>query len=317
MAKRKRPPLRSDPCENADQAELAALQMGTAPISAGIIDEKLAGADEDYLGDPTLRREEWERDKGFEEAEAAAATEIERRVLLLGDAYPFRRDGSRLTYVPTAPHLYELLLLLSLAENYSSGRNKVLPRAFEALSCLIAEAYLGDDSGSYRMGWPRPRGSATTLKGAVEELRKISGNHLGEWAWGPKEGNPADPSPQRAKEQGLDIVAWKKSIDGRAGQLYLLGQCACGKNWESDAKLQDLSTKLLNEWIREIASVDPVRAIFTPRHAPDEKLPFISRHGGIVFDRARLTLLATRRKAAEVLLDQQPRIRHVMKLCMP
>lgn len=75
------------------------------------------------------------------------------------------------------------------------------------------------------------------------------------------------------------------------GSFTCWGQCACGKNWHTDAKLQDLNIKILNEWVSEIANVDPVRAIFTPRHALDEKL-FISRHGGIVFDRVRLTLLA-------------------------
>lgn len=305
---------RTDPTESADQAELAAFQMGNTAISAGTIDEKLSGFDDDYpAGDRVL-----ERDKALEEAEADAATEIDRRARLLGDSYPFRRVGSRLIHAPveTQTQLYELLLLMSLAGDYKTGRNRLLPRVFEALSCLIAEAYLGDDAASYRIGWPRPRGSATTLKGAIEELRQTTGAHCGEWRWGPKEGNPEDPSPQRAKEQGLDIVAWKKSVDGRAGQLYLLGQCACGKNWDSDAKLQDLNLKILNEWVKEIANVDPVRAIFTPRHALDEKLPFISRHGGIVFDRVRLTLLAKRDKAAAELLAQTARIRHVMKLCM-
>ena len=83
-----------------------------------------------------------------------------------------------------------------------------------------------------------------------------------------------------------------------------------------DAKLQDLNIKILNEWVSEIANVDPVRAIFTPRHALDEKLPFISRHGGIVFDRVRLTLLAKREKAATVLLAENARMQHVMQLCM-
>mgnify|MGYP001491005087 CR=1 FL=1 len=318
MASRKRQPPRADPTENADQAELAALRMEMAPISAGIIDERLASADDDYPGDPELRRENWERDKGLEEAESAAATEIERRSKLLGEAYPFRRSGSRLTYAPApvAPYLYEFLLALSLAESYSAGRRKVLPRAFEALSCLIAEAYLGEDADSYRMGWPRPRGTATTLKSAVGELRQKAGSHLGEWKWGPKDGNPEDTSPQFAKEQGLDVVAWKKNVDGRAGQLYLLGQCACGKNWDTDAKLQDLNIRLLHEWICEIASVDPIRAIFTPRHALGQKLPFISRHGGIVFDRIRLTLLATKGRAAEELGQRQRSIKRLTQLCM-
>lgn len=316
MARSGRKKLRVDPTESADQAELAAMTLGMAPLSSGVLDERLASVDDDYSGDPELAREDWERDKGLEEAESAVAGEIDRRAHLLGDAYPFVRAGSRLTYVEKAPYLYEFLLALSLAESYSAGRYRVLPRVFEVLSCLIAEAYLGDDASSYRMGWPRPRGAAATLKAAVAELHSKAGKHVGEWIWGPKDGNPEDPTPKRAKEQGLDVVAWKRSIDGRAGQLYLLGQCACGKGWDSDTKLQDMNIKLLNEWISEIASVTPVRAIFTPRHALDHKLPFISRHGGLVFDRTRLTLLATRDRAATQIRSHQRSITRLTKLCM-
>lgn len=316
MTKRHAAPLRADPTENADQAELVAMRMGTAPISAGIIDERLASVDDDYVGDPENERKVWERDKELEEAEGAAATEIDRRSKLLGAVYPFHRDGSRLTYEPKPPYLYEFLLALSLTDSYSAGAKKALPRFFEMLSCLMAEVYLGEDTDSFRMGWPRSLAGATTLKAAVAELRRRSGDHVGDWKWGPREGNPEDPSPQRAKDQGLDVVAWKKNIDGRAGQLYLLGQCACGKNWDTDAKLQDLNEKLLNEWICEIASVHTIRAIFTPRHALDERLPFISRHGGLVFDRIRLTLLATRDKAATALAAHQARIEELTQVCL-
>lgn len=307
---------RADPTENADQAEAAALRMGMAPIGAGTIDDRLADNDEDFLGDPDLVDNTWDRGKGFEEADNATTTEIDRRAQLLGDAYPFARERSRLTYTGSETGLYEFLLGLSLAESYSRGPYAVLPRVFEVLACLVAEAYLGEDADSYRMGWPRPKGTATTLKAAVGELRQKSGGNMGEWVWAPKEGNPTDPSPGRAKEQGLDVVAWKRSIDGRAGQLYLLGQCACGKSWSTDAKLQDMNTKLLNEWISEISCVDPIRAIFTPRHALDEELPFISRHGGLVFDRIRLTLLGLRPRVASKLSTRPKTVIRLTKLCL-
>lgn len=314
MAK-KRPPLRTDPTENADQAELAAWRSGMAPIGYGIIDERLAGADDDYLGDPQLKREEWERDKAYEEAENAATTEIQRRIDLLGDAYPFTRAGSRLIYTSKAPYLYEFLLSLSLSESYSKGKRAVLPRVFEVISCLIAEVYLGEDADSFRIGWPRPKGAATTLMAAITDLRTKAGNLDGEWIWGPKQGNPINPTPAQAKEQGLDIVAWKKSPDGRTGQLYLLGQCACGKSWDSDAKLQDLNLAILNEWISEIACVKPVRAIFTPRHALDGRLPFLSRHGGMVFDRARLAILGAKPRAATELAAHKLSLERLTRLC--
>lgn len=316
MSRRKRPPIKTDATENADQAEVAAFLNNNAPIAVGLLDEKLASAEEDHRSESTRRGATVERDTAYEEAVGATATEIDRRANLLEDAYPFKREHGRLVYKPQQPYLYEFLLCLSMAPSYSSGRFRRLPRAFEVLSCHLAEAYLGGDTASYRMGWPRPKGSPTTLKAAVEELRMKAGSHQGDWHWHPKEGNPIDPTPQVAKEQGLDVVAWKKSPDGRAGQLYLLGQCACGKNWDSDAKLQDLNIKTLQEWIHEISSVDPVRAIFTPRHALDHRLPFLSRQAGLVFDRVRLTLLAKHAKPAALLASRQASLARLSKMCV-
>lgn len=315
MTRRQRAPVNTDPSENADQAELAAFLNGDTAISSCVLDDRLAEALDDYSGDPILEVARWERDKPFEEAVNAAATEIDRRVRLLKDAYPFKRESGRLIYTPKPPHLYEFFLALTFAPSYTEGRFRVLPRVFEVLACHLAEAFLEGETDSYRMGWPRPHGAATTLKAAVEELRQKSGDHAGEWRWGPKEGNPVDPTPRHAKEQGLDIVAWKKSVDGRAGQLYLLGQCACGKGWDTDAKLTDLSLALLREWISEIASVPPLRAIFTPRHALDERLPFISRHGGLVFDRTRLTLLSRHQKLTPLLAPRTTTLKRLTNMC--
>jgi hypothetical protein len=263
-----------------------------------------------------LATQTWERDKAFEEAANNVTTEIDRRAALLGSHYPFKRKGGGLIYLGSANGLYEYMLCLSLADSYSEGRKAIATRAFEAVSCIIAEAYLGEDAASYRMGWPRKKGSPTTFKGCVDELRQVTGNNTGEWKWGPKELNPVDPTPAKVKEQGLDVVAWKKSVDGRAGQLYLLGQCACGKSWESDAKLQDLSLGLLHEWISEISSVNPIRAIFTPRHAVNDQLPFLSRHGGLVFDRVRITLLGERAAALSAIQGRPKTLKRLSQMCL-
>lgn len=316
MSRKKHQTLRTDPTENADQAELNALRNGSSPVGFGILDERISGAGDDYTGDPALKIEEWERGKEFEEAENAVTTEIDRRAALLGAHYPFVRKKSGLHYRPSNSGLYEYLLCLSLASDYSSGKKAIATRTFEAVSCVIAQSYLGDDADSYRMGWPRKKGSPTTFKGCVEELHVKSGGHQGEWCWGPKQLNPASPSPQMIKEQGLDVVAWKKSVDGRAGQFYLLGQCACGKSWSSDAKLQDLSIDLLHEWIAEISSVKPLRAIFTPRHAMDDRLPFLSRHGGLVFDRVRITLLGEKSPARSVIAKRPQTLRRLGQMCL-
>lgn len=317
IRKRRKPPLRADATESADQAERAAVINDAAPLSTGLIDERLALNDDDYRGDPALKLADWERDKAYEEAFNAVATEISRRAILLGDSYPFKVTGSQLAYQKSESGLYEYLLCLSLLDSYSEGNKAIATRVFEAVSCAIAESYLGEDAASYRMGWPPKAGTSARFKDRVNELRTRSGNYTGEWVWNPKELNPSDPSPQQIKEQGLDIVAWKKSVDDRTGQLYLLGQCACGKSWASDAKLQDLNLKLLEEWIREVTCVHPVRAIFTPRHAQTDDLPYLSRHGGLVFDRVRITLLGKRKQSMDVIAKRPKALSRLTRICLP
>lgn len=314
--RKKKPPLRADATESADQAERAALISDAAPLSAGLIDERLALNDDDYRGDPALKLADWERDKAYEEAYYAVATEVTRRATLLGDAYPFKVNGSHLEYRPSDSGLYEYLLCLSLLDTYSAGNKALATRVFEAVACAIAESYLGEDAASYRMGWPPKKGSPVKFKDRVDELRNRSGNYPGEWVWGPKDLNQQDPSHTLIKEQGLDIIAWKKSVDQRAGQLFLLGQCACGKSWASDAKLQDLNLKLLEEWIKEISCVHPLRAIFTPRHARTDELPFLSRHGGLVFDRVRITLLGQRKQALAVIAKRPKALGRLTQICL-
>jgi hypothetical protein len=231
---------------NADQAEFRALIEVTASIRSGTADERIADALDDFDAQSNADVEDWAKeDIQLDNADGATIEEIERRIQLLCGLYPFKLIGASLEYCPPANNsrLYEALLCISQANNLTTGKYKYLPRHFEFLSCIVSEVYLGSDSHSFRTGWPRGIGEPKRLKALVEKIRQLSGNMMGEWSWKPKEGLPIDPSPRDAKECGVDIVAWKKSVDGRTGQLYLLGQCACGKNWIDDDKLAELRYK--------------------------------------------------------------------------
>ena len=114
----------------------------------------------------------------------------------------------------------------------------------------------------------------------------------GEWVWRPEDGLPDNPSPKVAKDEGIDLIAWKSNIDGRRGHMFLLGQCACGDNWLG--KFDDANPDKIRKWFHPMTLIFPPKKLFfTPFHAVDSVLEQASREAGIVLDRIRLTLLAS------------------------
>lgn len=279
---------------NADQVEFDAMANGTSSIRVGTADERIADALTDFDNQDSLTHEDWEKeDIQLDNADGSTLEELQRRSDLLRKDYPFQIHRNSLQYSPPAGNsqVYEALLCIAKAENLTTGKYKYLPRYFEELSCLVSEIYLGDHANAYRTGWPRPKVEPKRLKGVINKLRALTGNKVGEWRWNPKEGRPDDPPPSHVKDCGLDLVAWKSSIDNRTGQLYMYGQCACGGNWLSDDKMCELRYSDIENWV-EKPIIDPVYAFFTPWHATDGILLEASRLAGLIFDRARLVLYA-------------------------
>lgn len=277
---------------DVDQVEMSAFQLGVSSLNAGILDEITAGVLDDETAGGTDRLQN--RDLVDERAIGGIRSEIERRISRLGDAYPFRlsKTTDRLEYVPSETLAYELCTAICLAPSLTSGSHATLPRQFEILACSAAVTYFGFGATAVRTGWPRGIDSPheqRRFKNLVSALRQLTKNVLCEWIWQPIEGRPEDPNPQDVKDCGVDLVAWKDWLDQRTGRLFLLGQCACGNDWTQ--KYRDLSLKRLYEWVRELP-VHPVRALFTPHHVPDGELPGASREAGLIFDRARFTLLS-------------------------
>jgi hypothetical protein len=279
---------------NADQVEFQALINKSSSIRIGTSDERMADALTEFDNERTGELPHWGvEDIQLDNAEGSTAEEIQRRIRLLGALYPFKLKGASLHYTPHAEMsgLYEALLCITQAENLTTGKYSFLPRHFESLSCIVSELYLGADSAAFRTGWPRGKGEPKRLKALITKLREMTGDMKGEWFWKPKEGHPDDPSVRDVKECGLDVVAWKKSIDKRTGQLYMLGQCACGKNWLDDEKFSELRYKNINDWVEEF-NIKPITAYFTPWHAIDEIVLDASRKAGLFFDRVRIVLYA-------------------------
>ena len=95
---------------------------------------------------------------------------------------------------------------------------------------------------------------------SFKEAMKTVSERTGEWKWGPEDGLPDDLVQG---DNGCDFVVWLRALDDRSkiGQLFVLGQCACGNNWVT--KWNDLNLNKLQKWFNPLSTVEPVRTFTT------------------------------------------------------
>ena len=285
--------------KDADQAEFSALRKGSAVIDSGVYDDRVAGALDDFeVKEPSVTAIWHHEDLKYDTASGNIHEEIERRENILEDAYPFEFDKGKLLYSPKSQRIsciYEFFLSICNSNTLVSGNYALLPRMFERITAKLVAAYLGEYARYIHTGWPRDQEIGISFKEAMQTVSE----RTGEWRWGPDEGLPNDPD---RKDEGCDFVVWPDAPDGRKiGQLFILGQCACGDNWQD--KYKDLKLKELKKWFKPLSLIKPVRSFATPHHVTDALLREASRQGGLFFDRARLTMIAFRAK--EDILDEK------------
>ena len=266
--------------EHADRVELDALRRGFAAIEAGVDDGQVSGVLEDSAAEEAVADDsdlQW-ADLAHDNLVGPIQEELRRRAVLLRSTYPFDVDGATLVRErPSA--MYEYLLAASM-----SVRGQLLQdatRLFERVAAQVVASYFGSRAKSIHFGWPRDGNTSFT-----EAAREVQ-ERTREWRWYPEEGLDATD----VKDEGCDFIVWLDSVDGRVGQLFVVGQCACGNNWHD--KLGDLKVEVLRRWFNPLSWVEPVRSFATPRCVTDERvLKEASRQGGLTFDRARLVLAA-------------------------
>lgn len=273
---------------DADQTEFCAVRMGNAPIEEGIRDDRASGQIDDAIADDSVP---WDaRSNQIDSLTGRAAEEISRRAALLGRAYPFIIDGSSLRYRKSADLVYEFCLAVSVSPSLSEGRLKQLPVVFERLARDVMIVYAGSTAAGMRTGWPRDE--IDKLPARAKQLFGIVRERCGEWTWCPEPDYAEDPEPKYVKDLGLDALVWLPMADSRPGQLFLIGQCACGRtDW--DSKLRELDLDKLARWFRPFPAPKPFRCFLVPFHIPNEVLfREVNDTAGLTFDRARITLVA-------------------------
>jgi len=275
---------------NADQTEFAAMLEGIVPLERGMRDDVVA--DEHHADIP-------DHDYGWQDEDAALdflsgplIAEIERREIILGESYPFRRVNSSLQYVGSDTLVYEFCLAISLQRNFSKKPYNKIPMLFEFVAAEAARCYLGEGADFIRSGWPsHNRAERPTLFNDLMAL--VSDRTNGEFCWRPTVPLPKKWHVDAPKDEGVDFIVWKTFDDQRQGQIFLLGQCACGDGWET--KVEEINEKRLRRWVNPITYVDFVKGFAVPHHIPGFSIfSDVSERAGLTFDRIRLTLMAQR-----------------------
>jgi hypothetical protein len=277
---------------DADQVELRALLEGLASMDVGIEDERMAGVVDDTLID---RGNSWqERQEVLEDLSGSTANEISRRAEMMQEAYPFLLNGNSVTYRPSATGVYEFCLA---AARNPKGTAEGKPHAstiFEWIARDVLALHFGAGDRKFRTGWPPYENENRGVR-TKETFELLSAECGGELSWNPAPGYPDDPSHVHLKDCGLDVVVWKPwpKGDKRLANFFALGQCACGKNDITPSKGRELSIRRLQNWLNPVTYAAPLRCFLAALHIPNDKqLRELSQEAGLVFDRARLAMLA-------------------------
>ncbi len=281
--------------ELADWMEIQALIVSDGGVSAAELATtlKISGC-VDSLGD---NKDAKEADgDAFDAGEAAsvrAFDELTRRNDLYSvEVYPFDLSGEHLQPKDWALNSVYLFLRLLRDHNLLQALNddavRQARKLFESLAASALAAYLGGKTNgveSFVFGFPRRERLPKAFRDALNALCK----KLGE---GDKCKSDA-PLASQAKDDGLDVVAWREFPDRRrSSKLIVFGQCATGNDWEK--KLCDLpsTSSWCSTWLTRAPFVDPVRSFFVPVVIDDDSWEYASRRAGILFDSARIAVLA-------------------------
>lgn len=203
--------------------------------------------------------------------------ELERRSIAADSSYPFIVDGSLLTlrsdnWRNYAAYVFCLLVSYKGVQE-ASGLNP--KRLFEEIASIAAQRYLVGQARHF--GFPRPR-QPKSFAGAVsnlcQEMREGEGYH--------------DPGYKHdAKDDAVDIIAWRPFQDNLPGKMLLFGQCAAGSDWYG--KRSDRDPKAFCDmWMKRPPVSPMVKAFFIPHRLESERWEHLGRYAGIVFDRCRI-----------------------------
>ncbi len=270
----------------ADYLELeAALSPVQVAFSADIVDALELGAERDF--------EDVNAEVETRESVAdGAVARIETRERVLGDAYPFATDerGSTILFeadgssLGHAAYLVSLLLsnlraitpLLDGSDAHpSSEQVGALRQYFQYFATAALAAEVGGPAWSF--GFPRLDGS-----GFLGKLSEI---------WSTlKDGvvSPDVTAPAAAKDDQVDVFAWREQRDGLPGFLLAAAQVATGRDWREKSIKSHVKTVFPGRWFSPIPVTEMVAYHVVPFARQDDQFREDVRELGNVLHRTRL-----------------------------
>lgn len=214
------------------------------------------------------------------EKEEDLVSELNRRIDLLTEKYPFELDSNgyilRLKSTMGSHALIYKFLLFSTrlnmtANKIQNGLDGTL--IFEKLSSIAIQNYFGQRSRSYVFGTSTSGGFNEKLK----ELIRLTGEG----------GIPNIHTGTRPQDDGLDIIVWNNFKDRKGSKIIGFGQCKTGTDWsEQLERLNPLNFG--HSWFSVQPLVTPIKFFCTSQYFPTEYWNTKGRSAGIIFDRFRL-----------------------------
>jgi hypothetical protein len=205
-----------------------------------------------------------EEDVEEDELVLRVQAEIARRRDNVGADYPFRIDARGRTLQFVSPmsevgSVYLFCLFLSHAFDRTIMPKKLAPKVtnvirdwFQACATIAAGGYVKGPSISF--GFPRPDG--TSFLKALHRVYRLFGD-------GKPRKRPRAAAAKKIKDNGIDIIAWRRSIDNLPGTIYLIAQVASGSDWKDKSVISDRE-HFHNYWFEEVPGSKADDAMFMP-----------------------------------------------------
>ena len=233
---------------------------------------------------------------GNEPIDAAAAV-IERRIRLLGEAYPYELDqgGSQLKLLDEmswARSGYLLSLVLSHLKALSPVLDAVGLQPSDAdvrklrdwFQKIAAPALAAELRGgrAWAFGHPRPDHSPFLIKlqAIWKEIRD-----------GTVRPTALPAAPETVKDDEIDVIAARPHVDGEPGFPIAVAQVATGKNWTAKSVRNRVQNVFFELWF-EVRPASQVQSYHVVPFVIDSDTMYLQTMSlGHILHRLRLTLL--------------------------
>ena len=261
--------------ELADYAEWICWQQGS--ISTTELIELLGRLEENDYYDGVPEEED------IDKIVAESYTEVERRQEACGGGYPFeiKNNGYTLcTAQETEINRYIVYKYLLLATRLNMTKDRFHAEIdgtllFEEIAAEIVRQYLGDRTESLVFG--------TASSGKFEQKINNLCSRLMEGARFVKRND----APTFAKDDKLDIVAWKHFSDRLPGKLIAFGQCKTGTHYK-DTLSQLQPDVFCRKWLSSSPAFPPIRVFFIAEALSLSHWYTTVSDAGLLFDRCRI-----------------------------